>query len=76
MSETLTIEMVDCTNINPYKFAEILDVIEEESDEMYVSARILESKSNRGRKAIEKQDYEEMSRILQELDEFLKKIGL
>jgi len=63
-------------DIDPYDFATILDVIEDESDEMYAFSRFLKNKSASGRTALEKQDYAEMLRILEELNEFMKSIGL
>jgi len=62
--------------IDTYEFAAILDVIEDESDEMYAFSRFLKNKSFIGRTALEKKDYEEMSRILDELNSFMKSIGL
>ena len=62
--------------IDPYEFAAILDAIEDESDEMYAFSRFLKNKSVIGRTALEKKDYEKMLRILDELDTFMKSIGL
>ena len=58
------------------EFAAILDAIEDESDEMYAFSRFLKNKSVIGRTALEKKDYEKMLRILDELDTFMKSIGL
>ena len=63
-------------HVDPYEFAEILDVIEDESDEMFAFSRFLKNKSVVGRTALESKDYEEMRRILEELDDFMKSIGL
>ena len=51
MSETLITETKNQLYNNFYQFAEILDVIEDESDELYASARIIKNKAKRGRKA-------------------------
>ena len=76
MSEPLITENDNHTYINLYKFATILDIIEDESDEMYASARILKKKATRGRKALDEKDYEEINRIFYELKDFIKNIGI